>query len=58
MRWPRSIAANPIPYRRRAAFLEEVGLALAALPERGPGVTHQVIRETQHKFLSGWLEAQ
>jgi hypothetical protein len=49
-------AANPIPYARRAAFLEEVGARLGALPERGPGATHRVIREAQHKFLAGWLE--
>jgi hypothetical protein len=42
--------AGPIAWRQRDAFLREVAEALAALPTRGPGVTHRIGRAIQKNY--------
>jgi hypothetical protein len=43
--------AQPIPYERRAQFMETVAARLEAAPAIGPGVTHRVARAAQREFF-------
>jgi hypothetical protein len=44
-------ASYPLPPKSRSAFLADVAVALARLPEIGPGAVHRVIVETQRKYF-------
>lgn len=43
-------AARPLSPSNHAAFLEEVGSALADCAELGEGVIHRVVRDVQRRY--------
>jgi hypothetical protein len=46
-----AVAALPLPRDQRDAFTAAAAAALAVVPERGPGVTHRIIREAQRQYI-------
>jgi hypothetical protein len=43
--------AAPLELNKRAPFFEAVALALADVPEPGPGVIHRAARAAQRQFF-------
>jgi hypothetical protein len=48
--------AEPLAPADRSAFLEDVAVALAALPTIGDGVVNRVVREVQSKYFRPELD--
>jgi hypothetical protein len=44
-------AAAPLQPHQRDGFLQDIAVALAALPMLGPGVVHRAIAEVQRKHF-------